>query len=350
MIEKRIFGFLPSGREIYSYTLSNDSITSFTVLTYGGILRSIYVKDKNGKADDVIMGFDNLWPYQTSGGCQGALIGRVANRIGGGKFTLDGVEYKLYQNDGNNTLHGGKSGFNQKIWNAEETDGEEPSVALTYTSPDGEENFPGTLETKVTYSLTKDGGVKIHYEATTDKPTVVSMTNHSYFNLSGVSSGVIDCNILQIDADRINSVDHDLIPDGKFIDVEGTVYDFRNGRRIGDGFDSDCWMMKEFLGYDNNFVFTYYDGTIKKRATLSDPKSGRHLDLYTDAPCVQIYTANMIDPEDPPFKGGIKQYKHCATCLETQAMPDAMNHEGFTDIVLRPGEKYDTTTIFAFGN
>ena len=353
MITKELFGSLPCGCEVFAYTLSNDSITRFTVLNYGGIIKNVFVKDRNGNEEDVVLGFDDLESYLTSGGCQGALIGRVANRIGGGKFTLDGVEYKLYQNDGNNTLHGGKTGFNQKLWNAEPIDGEEPALVLTYRSVDGEENFPGNLDVKVTYTLTKDGGLSIHYEAETDKPTVVAMTNHAYFNLSGVASGVIDCNMLWLDSDRINSVTHELIPDGKLIDITGTVYDFKNPERhgrIGDGFISDCWMMKEFCGYDNNFVFSDYDGQIRKRATLTDPKSRRKIDCYTDAPCVQIYTANMVNPEDPAFKGGVKQYRHCGVCLETQAMPDSMNHDGFTNVVLRPGEKYDTTTVFAFGN
>lgn len=349
MIKKELFGRLSCGCEVFAYTLSNNSTTSFTVLNYGGIIKNIYAADKNGKIDDVVLGFDALESYLTSAGCQGALIGRVANRIGGGKFTLDGKTIQLYQNDGNNTLHGGKTGFDKKLWNVETVDGDEPKAVLTYISADGEENFPGKLDVKVTYTLTKDGAVALHYEATTDKPTVINMTNHAYFNLGGYSSGVIDDNLLWLDCDKMNSVDNELIPDGKFIDVKGTPYDFTTERRVGDGFDADHPLMKFFGGYDNNLVCRNYDGTLKLRAKLTDPNSGRKLECYTDQPCVQIYTGNMIRLDDPAFKGGIPQYKHCAVCLETQAMPDAMNHEGFTDITLRPGEKYDTTTVFAFG-
>lgn len=350
MIKKELFGKMPDGKEVYVYTLSNASETSFTVINYGGAIKNIILPDKNGVLRDVIVGFDDLDSYITSDGCQGALIGRVANRIGGGKFTLDGTVYELYKNNGGNTLHGGKIGFNAKYWDAEESDGDEPSVKMMYTSADGEENFPGKLGVSVTYTLTNDGAVSLRYEAVTDKPTIVAMTNHSYFNLCGLDSGVIDDHTLWIDSDRINSVDHGLIPDGSFIPVDGTVYDFREEKRIGDGFADNGWMMKEFLGYDNNFVFSGNDGTVKHRARVYAEKSGITLDCYTDAPCVQIYTANMINTNDPAFKGGVKQYKHCGVCLETQAMPDSINHEGFSNVILRPGEKYDTTTVLAFSH
>lgn len=351
MIKKELFGKLPCGCEVFAYTLSNASITSAVVLNYGGILKSIFVKDKNGETADVICGYDELEGYLTSGGYQGALIGRIGNRIGGAKFTLDGKEYTLFKNDGNNSLHGGKFGFNAKIWNVVEagTD-EEPALVLTYNSPDGEEGYPGNLSVKVTYTLTTEGGISIHYEAETDKRTIVNMTNHSYFNLGGFASGVINDQLMWLDADRINSLDNELIPDGKLIDVEGTPYDFRKERPIGEGFAADYPMMKEFGGYDNNFCFASPDGTLKLRGTVRDPKSGRKVSMYTDQPCVQIYTANMINPEDHPFKGNVKQYTHCAVCLETQCMPDSINHPGFTNVILNPGEKYDTTTVYVFSN
>ncbi|MGN1409163.1 MAG: aldose epimerase family protein [Eubacteriales bacterium] len=351
MIKKELFGKLPCGCEVYAYTLSNSSNTSACILNYGGILKSIWVKDKNGTPADVICGFDSIDGYLTSGGYQGALIGRIGNRIGGAKFTLEGKEYNLYKNDGNNSLHGGKDGFNAKIWNVEEGGTEEePRLILTYVSPDGEENYPGTLSVKVTYTLSANSALSIHYEAETDKTTIVNLTNHSYFNLAGYEAGVIDDHILTLDCDKINSIDSELIPDGKLIDVEGTPYDFRAGKRLGDGFSSDYPMMKELGGYDNNFAFADYDGKYVKRGSLVDPKSGRKLSLYTDQPCVQIYTANMINLSDPAFKNGVAQYRHCAVCLETQCMPDSINHPGFTNTVLKPGEKYDTTTTFVFEN
>ncbi|MBP3378908.1 MAG: galactose mutarotase [Clostridia bacterium] len=351
MITKELFGYMPCGCKVYSYTLDNGSITSASILNYGGIIKNLWVKDKNGEVADVVCGYDDIDSYLTANGYQGALIGRVGNRIGGGKFTLDGVEYQLVQNDnGKNTLHGGKYGFNAKIWDVEEIDGKEPKLVLTYVSPDGEENFPGTLTVKVTYTLTNTGALSIHYEATTDKPTIVNMTSHGYFNLAGYAAGVIDDHTLWLDCDKINSLDTELIPDGKLIDVEGTPYDFRETKVVGSVFGADHPMMQEFGGIDNNFVCIDYDGQIKLRAVVTEPKSGRKLSVFTDAPCVQVYTGNMIVLTDPAFKGGVPQYKHCAICLETQAMPDSINHEGFTNIVLRPGEKYDTTTVYAFEN
>ena len=351
MIQKELFGKLPCGCEVYSYTLTNDSITSVCILNYGGIVKNIWVKDKNGVAADVICGFDTLDGYLTSAGYQGALIGRIGNRIGGAKFTLEGKEYQLYKNDGNNSLHGGEKGFNAKIWNvAESGNEEEPALVLTYVSPDGEENYPGTLSVKVTYTLIKTGALSIHYEAETDKTTIVNMTNHAYFNLAGFDAGVIDDHMMWLACDKINSLDNELIPDGKLIDVTGTPYDFRTERRVGDGFGADYPMMKEFGGYDNNFVIENFDGKYALYGSIRDPKSGRKLKLYTDQPCIQVYTGNMINLTDCAFKKNVPQYKHCAICLETQCMPDSINHPGFTNTVLKPGEKYDTTTTFAFEN
>jgi len=350
MIKKELFGKLPCGCEVYSYTLSNGTITSAKILNYGGIVTNIWVEDKNGTAADVICGFDNIDGYLTSGGYQGALIGRIGNRIGKAKFTLEGKEYSLYCNDGQNTLHGGKIGFDKKIWAVEECDGEEPSLVLTMTSPDGEEGYPGTLQVKVTYTLTKNAGLSIHYEAETDKTTIVNMTNHSYFNLGGYDSGSIDEQLMWLNCDKINSLDNELIPDGKLIDVAGTPYDFTTEKAIGRDFGADHPMMKEFGGYDNNFFFAETDGTVKLQGSVRDPKSGRAVKMYTDQPCVQIYSANMINVDDPAFKNGVKQSTHCAVCLETQAMPDSINHPGFTNVILKPGEKYDTTTVYVFEN
>lgn len=351
MITKELFGNLPCGCEVYAYTLTNASITSACILNYGGILKNIWVEDKEGKKADVICGFDCIEGYLTAGGYQGALIGRIGNRIAKGKFTLEGVEYQLYCNDGQNSLHGGKLGFNTKLWAVEEAGSEEePALVLTYTSPDMEENYPGTLSVKVTYTLTKEGGISIRYEAETDKTTIVNLTNHAYFNLAGYESGVIDNQLLWLDCDKINSLDNELIPDGTLIDVEGTPYDFRSEKAIGADFASEYPMMKEFGGYDNNFCFANPDGKLTLRGKMTDPASGRSMKMYTDQPCVQLYSANMINVDDHPFKGGVKEYRHCAVCLETQCMPDSINHPGFTNVILKPGEKYDTTTVYVFEN
>ncbi len=344
MITKELFGKLPCGCEVYAYTLSNGSITTAKILNYGGIIANLWVKDKNGNAADVVCGFDTIDGYLTSGGYQGALIGRTGNRIGGAKFTLEGKEYRISNNEGENSLHGGNVGFDRKIWNVEEFDGEEPELILTTVSPDGEEGFPGNLHIRVTYTLTEDGSLGIHYEAVTDKTTIISMTNHAYFNLAGYESGAIDEHLLWLKSDRINSVDSALVPDGTFVDVAGTPYDFNTEKAIGHAFADG------FGGYDNNYVFSDFDGSIKLQGSLRDPKSGRTIKLYTDRPCVQIYTANAINVNDPAFKNGVKQAPHCAVCLETQAMPDSINHEGFTNVILKPEEKYDTTTVFVFEN
>jgi len=211
-----------------------------------------------------------------------------------------------------------------------------------------EENYPGKLTVKVTYTLNNCGALSIHYEATTDKTTIVNLTNHSYFNLAGYEAGVVDNHTLWVDSDRINSFTDEYVPDGKLIDVENTPYDFRKEKLLSEGFASDYPMLKDYGGYDNNFFFTEFDGTLKLRAIFKDTVSGRTMKCYTDLPCVQIYSGNMIDPTDPPFKNNVTQYKHCAVCLETQCMPDAINHPGFTNVILNPEEKYESTTVYAF--
>ena len=348
-IEKKLFDKCPCGADVYAYTLKNASGTSVRILNLGGILANIWVKDKNGEAADVICGFDSVESYLTSGGYQGALIGRYGNRIGDATFTLDGKTYELFRNNGKNHLHGGENGFNRKIWNVIESGSEEePALILTYVSPDGEENYPGTLTVTVTYTLTVKGALSIRYMAMTDKATILNLTNHSYFNLSGYQNGNIGSHTLWMDADAINGLGEGLIPDGTIVPVEGTAYDFRTEKSVAEAFEADHPMVKEFGGFDNNFIFTAYNGLMKLRATLKHPASGRKMNMYTNQPCVQLYTANMINEQDPPFKGNVPQSKHCALCLETQAMPDSINHPGFTNVVLRPGEVYDYTTVYEF--
>ncbi len=350
MIIKEAFGISPCGSEVYAYTLKNNSIVSAKISNFGGTIISLWVEDKNGKVHDVVCGFDDIDGYLTSGGYQGAIIGRVTNRISNSKFTLDGKEYELYPNCGTFTAHGGKIGFNKRVWGAKAVDGDEPSLILTLVSPDLEENYPGTVVVTVTYTLTKDGGLSVKYEAYTDKKTIINLTNHAYFNLEGYESGSIADQIMWIDADTMNEQDFDIIPTGNIISVKGSVYDFTAEKAIGRDFDSDPDMKKQNGGYDNNFIFNNFDGTLKKRCTLKAPVSGLEMEVYTDQPCVGVYTSNMMNSADPAFKGGVIQKSRCAVCFETQKMPDAVNNPGFTDTTLLPGELYTHHTVFKFKN
>ena len=351
MIKKELFGTLPDGNEVKAYTLSNNTVVSARIIDFGGTVVNLWVKDKNGKNADVVCGFDDIEGYLSAGGYYGATIGRVCNRISNSEFELDGVKYKLYANDGKNSLHGGKIGFNKKMWSVEEIDSTtEPAIVLTYDSPDMEENYPGNLKVSVTYSLTEDGGLSISYKATTDKNTIINLTNHSYFNLSGYDSGTINDQIMWIDADYINDSDYELIPTGKFTPVEGTVYDFRTPKPIGQDF-GDPSLKRQNGGYDNNYIINDYDyNKIKLAAKLTDPKYGRTMEVWTNQPCVQIYTTNSVDENAVQFKNSVAQILNCAVCFETQKMPDSINHDGFTDIVLHPGEVYDYTSIYKFYN
>ena len=349
MIKKESFGNLPDGREVFIYTLANESGVSAVISDFGGTVVKLLVNDKDGTPVDVVCGFDDVDGYMNAGGYQGAIIGRYCNRIGDSRFTLDGVEYKLFANDGRNSAHGGKIGFNKRVWDVIGCeDGDEPTLTLKYVSPDMEENYPGTLTTLVTYKLIKDGGLSIRYEATTDKNTIVNLTNHSYFNLAGCGCGLVKDQIVWIDADKINEHDNEQIPTGNFVSVKGTVYDFTTPKPVGRDFDSDPSMQVMLGGYDNNFIINNYDGTVKLVATLENPANGIKLSVLTDQPCVLLYTANLINEDDIPFKGGKPQRKNCAVCFETQHMPDSINHPNFTNTVLKPGEKYDYTTVYKF--
>lgn len=344
------FGTFPCcGSDVTAYTLTNAAGMRVKILDMGGTLVEIQVPDAQGQLRDVICGYDCVEGYATSGGYQGALIGRIGNRIKGGKFTLDGADYQLYQNDGNNHLHGGRYGFDKKKWNANayEQDGN-AYLVLTYTSPDGEENYPGTLQVKVTYTLTADNGLSIHYEATTDKTTIVNLTNHSYFNLAGYEHGNVGEHELWLDSNFVTMTDDELIPIGKNLPVAGTPFDFTVSKLIGRDIDADDEMLRQGGGYDHNF-FLNADSTIKLSAKLYHPASKISMKMYTDQPCVQVYTANMINPADHPFKNNIPQTKRCGVCLETQHMPDSINCPGFTDVILHPNETYDYTTTFIFG-
>lgn len=349
MINKEFFGKKPDGSEVYAYTLTNKSGASARILTMGGIIANLYMPDRDGKLADVIFGFDSVDDYLNGGGYQGALIGRYGNRIGSGRFTLNGVTYQLAQNDnGKNHLHGGNVGFNRKLWDAVPFEtADSCGLILTLTSPDGEENYPGKLDVKVTYTLTDKNELKIHYEAESDADTIVNLTNHSYFNLGGYSSGNILDHTLWVDADSITEINGDLIATGKAYPVGGTPFDFRTPEKIGARIEADDPQIKFGGGYDHNFNLNK-GSAFAKAAELYDEKSGRVMSVYTDQPGVQIYTSNMMNG-DVKFKGGLAQIPRSAICLETQHAPDSPNHPEFPTTTLRAGEKYDTTTVYAFG-
>jgi aldose 1-epimerase len=336
------FGTLPDGTKVEAYTLTGGkSGVSATVLTYGGIVQKFVGPDRAGKPADVVLGFDDLDGYVKSSPYFGCITGRVANRIGNARFTLDGKVYTLAANNGPNTLHGGKVGFDKKVWKA--TAADDKSVTLAYTSPDGEEGFPGTLACTVRYTLTGAGELRIEYAATTDKPTVVNLTNHSYFNLSGGARPTVLDHVLQLAADRYTPTDPTLVPTGEVKPVVNTPLDFRTatdiGRRIGN-------LNADPPGYDHNLV--HGDRRLSepmKVATVTEPVSGRVLEVWTTEPGVQLYTGNFLDGK-VAGKGGVKYPRHGGFCLECQMFPDSPNRPEFPSVVLRPGETYRQTTVY----
>ena len=351
MITTKPFGKLPDGQAVTQYTMTNRSGASVSMIDYGGIVTSIIVPDKDGTLGDVALGFDSLDGYLADHGCMGDTIGRYGNRIGAGRFTLEGVAYQLALNNGKNHLHGGRVGFNKKLWAITPVEGEQADcLKLHLVSPDGEENYPGTLDVTVTYSWSEDNHLGIRYEATTDKTTHCNMTNHTYFNLAGHDHGTIRDQVLHIDADAITPVvDGGLIPTGDYMAVAGTPFDLRGGLLLGVGLDEveECAQLRYAGGYDHNFVLRKGEA-FGTAAYLVDPNSGRTMEVITDQPGVQFYSACQLHVTGG--KGGASYGKYAGLCLETQHFPDSPNNPQFTGTtVLRPGEKYDTTTIYAFG-
>ena len=349
MITKHYFGTMEDGRDVHSYLLKNDAGMSVRICEFGGAIMEIFVPDRLGRMTDVVAGYDSLRDYVLAPGYLGALVGRVCNRIAKGKFELDGKKYQIYQNNNGNSLHGGKVGYSHKIWNAKTEDGAEPSLILSLVSPDGDENYPGTLSITVTYTLLRSNALSIRYEATTDQKTVVNLTNHAYFNLGGFSSGKIFDHVLQMDADTYIPTDENLIPTGEIRSVAGTPFDFREPKTIGQDFDLENPDMKLAGGYDHCLCFA--GGETKTpvlRIEAYEPNSGRLMQVYTNQPAVQFYTGNFMWEIEAPLKGGCPASVQAAFCLETQKMPDAINHSNFDDVVLNPGEKYDYTTIYQF--
>ncbi|MGM9475748.1 aldose epimerase family protein [Pedobacter sp. GSP4] len=334
------------GKAVKLYTLKNKSGATVTISNYGGRVVSLLVPDKDNKLTDVVLGYDSIGAYRKKGEpFFGALIGRYGNRIGKGKFTLAGKTYDLQLNDGVNTLHGGTDGFFSKVWDAKQLDGEK--LELTYVSKDGEAGYPGKLDVKVTYTLTEDNALQIDYLATTDKATIVNLTNHAYFNLNGEGNKTILDHELTIDANAYTPVDSTLIPTGKLEPVAGTAFDFNKAKTIGKSIDEQDEQLKFGKGYDHNFALTHHDGKTPV-ATVKSPVTGIILEVYTVEPGLQFYSGNFLTGVDKDGKG-LKSYPHrSAFCLETQHFPDAPNHANFASTVLKPGETYKTSTTYKF--
>lgn len=343
-IKTEPFGQTPEGQAVDLVTMTNPNGIEARIITFGGIIVSLKAPDRDGKSGDVALGFDKLDGYTKGHPYFGAIVGRYGNRIGAGKFTLDGVEYRLAANNGPNHLHGGIKGFDKVVWKIEQskTEGDKAILKLSYLSKDGEEGYPGNLKCTVTYTLTADNQLKMRYEATTDKPTVLNLTNHSYWNLAGQGAGDILGHELMLNADRYTPVDEGLITTGELKSVKDSPMDFTKAMTIGSRIKQ-----VDIGGYDHNFALNGKAGEMKLCARVYEPTSGRIMEIRTTEPGVQFYTGNFLDGTLTGKAGKVYQ-KHYAFCLETQHFPDSPNRPEFPSVVLRPGQKYDITTVHKF--
>jgi len=340
---------LVGGKPVEIFTLTNASGMEVKAITYGGIITSWRVPDRAGQMADIVLGYDDPAGYLKNSPFFGAIVGRYGNRIARAQFTLDGRTYKLAANDGPNHLHGGKQGFDKVLWAAEPIKrGEGVGVAFTRTSPDGEEGYPGQLKVRVTYTLTDKGELIVAYEATTDKPTTVNLTQHSYFNLAGQGTGDILGHELRINADRYTPVDATLIPTGELAPVEGTPFDFRKPTAIGARIKSDHPQMQFGRGYDHNWVLARSGSGLSLAAEVYEPKSGRTLQITTTEPGLQFYAGNFLDGTITGKEGKVYRHRY-GFCLETQHFPDSPNKPNFPSTTLRPGTTYRTRTVFKTG-
>ena len=341
-IIKNSFGKTQEGFEVTLFTLTNKNQTSIGILDYGGTVVFWKTPDKNGTLTDIVLGYDSIEAYEKQDKYLGALIGRHGNRIAKGRFTLNEKEYQLYCNDGNNHLHGGKKGFDKKMWKAE-IEGE--SLKLSCISPDGEEGYPGTLSVVVCYTLTEDNCLKLDYTASTDVDTVCNLTNHTYFNLAGHSNGSIENQKMQLFADNYTLTDSESLPNGMIEKVESTPMDFRELIRIGEHINDDFEQLKFAGGYDHNWVINDYDGTLKKAAFACDETTGITLTAFTTLPGIQFYTGNYLEGA-PIGKSNTTYHKRDGFCLESQYFPNALEHKNFLQPILKKGETFHSTTIY----
>jgi len=347
-VTEAAFGTLEDGGKVTLYTLTNAAGAEAKIMNFGGTVVSLKVPDRQGKLRDVVLGYDDLAAYVKDKDFFGVIVGRYGNRIGAGKFTLDGKTYQLDINNGPNHLHGGAHGFFKKLWKAEPVKGKAgPGVKLTYVSKDGEEGYPGTVTLTVTYTLTPENGLRIDYLGTTDKPTIFNPTYHPYFNISGDPTHTILDEELTIDADKTTPVDAGLIPTGKLADVAGTPMDFRKATKIGARIDAKDEQLVFGKGYDHNWVLNHYTKKVRKVLDLYDSTSGIVLQILTDQPGLQFYSGNFLNGTIHGKQGVAYQHR-TGLVLEGQGFPDAPNHPSFPNAVLRPGQRYHQTTIYQF--
>ncbi len=353
-ITKAAFGKTPDGTPVEIYTLRNSKGAEARIMTYGGIVQKLTMPDKNGKFADIVLGFDTLDGYTRDSyvkSCPyfGALIGRYGNRIGGAKFTLEGQTYTLATNNGPNSLHGGIKGFDKVVWTAVKADvgPEGPRLVLNYLSKDGEEGFPGNLNVTATYTLTDDNELKLQFSATTDKPTVVNLTHHSYFNLAGQGNGDILGHLVYIKSDKTTPVDAGLIPTGEFADVTGTPFDFRKPTAIGARINDPNTILQYGPGYDHNWVINKPSGQFGLMARVVEPNSGRVMEVSSDEIGLQFYAGNFLDGT-LTGKGGKVYQRRSAFCMEPQHYPDSPNKPNFPSVELKPGQTYHNTIVYKF--
>jgi len=341
-VAKQAFGHTSEGTAVDLYSLADGKV-EVGIITYGGIIVSLRTPDRNGKFDDVVLGCDSVEKYVAQTAHFGGIVGRYANRIAHGTFQLDGHTYSIPKNDGDNSLHGGVRGFDKVVWEAKKI---QDGVELTHVSKDGDQGFPGTLTTTVRYTLSGNA-LRIEYSATTDKDTVLNLTNHSYFNLAGQGKGDILGHVVKINASRMTPVDANLIPTGALTSVDGTPFDFRTPHAIGERIDVDDAQLRLGRGYDHNFVLDHPSGELAEAAEVYEPTTGRILQVLTTEPGLQLYTGNFLDGSITG-KAGRVYNRRFGFCLETQHFPDSPNHAGFPSTTLKPGQKFHSVTVFQF--
>lgn len=348
-ISKQDFGETLKGKPVEIYTLRNANGAEARIMTYGGIVQSLKLPDRNGKLDDIVLGYDDLAGYLSEKGYFGPLIGRYGNRIGGAKFSLAGRTYTLADNNNGHSLHGGKKGFDKVVWQVASAQvGEHgPELKLAYLSPDGEEGFPGNLKVVAEYTLTDENELRLKFSATTDKATVVNLIHHSFFNLRGQGHGDVLDHEVMIHANQITPVDKGLIPTGEFADVTGTPFDFRRPATIGSRINGSDPVLRYGSGYNHNWVINKPAGKFGLQARVVEPVSGRIMEVWSDEPGLQFYAGNLLDGS-VKGKGGVAYRSHAGFCMEPQHYPDSPNKPQFPSVVLKPGETYQNVIVYKF--